>query len=343
MKEIPILFNGEMVRAILDGTKTQTRRPVKFQTEYDKVRLFDGRHFPKYLQGNKWVIDALGNPRKSPFGKPGDVLIPAMEIKGYDNKYAADVFGSIWSKASGEWKKLKSNATSNYLRLTLRLNKKDVNRTVHKLVCTAWYGNAPFKKAVVRHIDGNSLNNAPENLDWGTYSDNWSDRKYHGRGIHSEHQISKLSMEIAHKIRVAHDVGVSISDLARQYQVNHKTVSRVISGETWVEYTDQLPRNMPKAACRIKLKVKRVWVERVQDITNDDAIAEGLCAVTKDGKLTKYGIGDVDGLPFGKGWPWREFTSNPVSAFKKIWNSIYGTWDDNPWVWCCEFQRLEDV
>jgi hypothetical protein len=43
---------------------------------------------------------------------------------------------------------------------------------VHRLVCEAFHGPAPFPKAVVIHLDENALNNRPENLKWGTQKEN---------------------------------------------------------------------------------------------------------------------------------------------------------------------------
>lgn len=77
VKERPIIFSGEMVKAILDGKKTMTRRVVKtqpdFNARYDGVDD-DTNHF--------WeVLDAQGEPTekyipilKCPYGKVGDRL-----------------------------------------------------------------------------------------------------------------------------------------------------------------------------------------------------------------------------------------------------------------------------
>lgn len=43
---------------------------------------------------------------------------------------------------------------------------------VHRLVCEAFHGAAPFDGAVVMHVDENSANNRPENLKWGTQKEN---------------------------------------------------------------------------------------------------------------------------------------------------------------------------
>ncbi|HCI5438011.1 TPA: hypothetical protein NPM40_003166 [Enterobacter roggenkampii] len=65
MTERGMIFNGEMVRAILDGRKTQTRRPVKFPV-IDKNMGCE-------LAGNELAGElAAGNYWNSPFGKPGD-------------------------------------------------------------------------------------------------------------------------------------------------------------------------------------------------------------------------------------------------------------------------------
>lgn len=65
MLERGMIFNAEMVRAILDGRKTQTRRPVRFPV-LDK-------NLGCELAGNELAGElSAGNYLNSAFGKPGD-------------------------------------------------------------------------------------------------------------------------------------------------------------------------------------------------------------------------------------------------------------------------------
>ena len=51
-------------------------------------------------------------------------------------------------------------------------NKHFGNMKVHRLVCEAFHGPAPFARAVVIHLDENATNNQPSNLRWGTQKEN---------------------------------------------------------------------------------------------------------------------------------------------------------------------------
>lgn len=87
IKERPILFSGEMVRAILDGRKTQTRRVVKpqpSQSEYEPESLYISGRTTERQEHNGKVI-AKGSPyyattsviefaKRCPYGQPGDRL-----------------------------------------------------------------------------------------------------------------------------------------------------------------------------------------------------------------------------------------------------------------------------
>lgn len=101
--------------------------------------------------------------------------------------------------------------------------------------------------------------------------------------------------------------------------------------------------HMPRKASRIELRITDIGVERLQDISEEDAIEEGLKALSKDRILFKYGIPDDDGFPgtVDDGWSWQEWKTNPIDAYRKLWESINGAglWDQNPWVWAISFER----
>lgn len=89
----------------------------------------------------------------------------------------------------------------------------------------------------------------------------------------------------------------------------------------------------------ITLEITDVHVERVQDITNDDAIASGAYEVRKVGDDIAHATWTMDGLD------WRYDT--PREAFAATWDSLHAArglgWDVNPWVWVVTFKRAEEV
>ncbi|MGN7818825.1 hypothetical protein ACTJJB_01775 [Chitinophaga sp. 22536] len=85
-KERPILFSGDMVRAILDGRKTQTRRVIKPQPIIDEESgyVYSGDHkhmFKKCFLHSPWQN---GYALLCPYGQPGNILyVKETWIKGH--------------------------------------------------------------------------------------------------------------------------------------------------------------------------------------------------------------------------------------------------------------------
>lgn len=105
--------------------------------------------------------------------------------------------------------------------------------------------------------------------------------------------------------------------MCEQYPVEGKI--RLIAGGDW-----KPPMFMPRWASRITLTVTDVRVQRVQDISEADAVAEGIQAhgdfFTGYGKAADQWMGAYD-------------------SYASLWISIHGTaaWDANPWVWAYSF------
>lgn len=96
--------------------------------------------------------------------------------------------------------------------------------------------------------------------------------------------------------------------------------------------------HMPRAACRILLEITDVRVERLQDISEEQALAEGIVGVPfrpDDGFpiCTGYMVGPDDGKSV--------LETTAAKAFAKLWQSTGGDWDANPWVWVVEFRRVQ--
>lgn len=90
--------------------------------------------------------------------------------------------------------------------------------------------------------------------------------------------------------------------------------------------------HMPRWASRITLNVTGVKVERLQDISEDDAIAEGIAP-------NPVQVGTWIDYPEGSsaaGW------INPRGSFRSLWESIHkpGSWEANPWVAAISFERI---
>ena len=91
--------------------------------------------------------------------------------------------------------------------------------------------------------------------------------------------------------------------------------------------------HMPKEAARIWLKVTNVRVERLQDITEDGAEAEGA--------IDNRGFIHSPENEYDRIYTAREhFIEIWDRTIKKSDLDIYG-WDANPWVWVIEFERCE--
>ncbi len=126
-------------------------------------------------------------------------------------------------------------------------------------------------------------------------------------------------------------------------------------GDGYTEYRkDGNPRShwkpsifMKKEYCRIWLKIKDIRAARLQYISEEDAIAEGV------EQNFNYDTGPIEGEWFK--YPVEQYEDgfpafSAKESFESLWDSINGeprknsldiSWKANPWVWVIEFERIE--
>lgn len=249
VKEKPILFSGPMIRAILDGKKTQTRRVAKL-TEGGHVRL----------GGKRWHPEDLEAVAACPYGKPGERL------------WVREAF---WSKHDTDM--------GDYGVVTANIDCLDLGKEFHPgwdFVATPECQNPPKER-------GGRFEPHPTVEPGGWWfgpPDDWdaTDADHGARG-----RWLFLPWE-------------------KDFYTKHPSI------------------HMPRWMCRIELEIVSVRIERVKQISHDDAVAEGC-----------YRIEPCEAYPNGNAWG--------RAAFSGLWDSINKErglgWDTNPLVWVVEFRR----
>ncbi|MEK9646497.1 MAG: hypothetical protein VW547_13230 [Alphaproteobacteria bacterium] len=123
---------------------------------------------------------------------------------------------------------------------------------------------------------------------------------------------------------------------------------RADDGTTAPRWTPAI--HMPRALSRIDLEVTAVRVERLQDITEEDARAEGVCRENVPAMLPSIAVlaAQAREVIHGTGHTSADPTVWPVARdyrdlFMLAWTAINGeraSWQSNPWVWAIDFKRV---
>jgi hypothetical protein len=255
MKERPILFNAPMVRALLDGSKTQTRLAIKRQPE----------------------------PPRAIYSSPGaDTKITPSLVR------CENGMGVAWRF---EMSKITSDKGS-----TMKVSVMDHEPV--RMVCP--YGN-PGDRLWVR-----------EAFAIETTQDYEGDP-----GI--EPALGPVKWEDDDGYR-----------LIPRYRASEPGTMLMIApsekDEIGMRWKPSI--HMPRWASRILLEITDVRVERLQDISETDALAEGIVRQRDDG----FGLTDTT----------HYHSADPRMSYWSLWEAINGpgSVESNPWVWAVSFKRV---
>lgn len=300
MKDRPILFKAEMVRAILGGRKSQTRRVIKPQPP---------KHWPDYFAKLARGHTSLSLPEvryfrsdntevKCPYGQPGD----EQGTKFRDSSPPSD--GWYWIRWTAH-----DNERQVWLRRFHSLEDEARDGIPDNDVERWLWGTSPFDDPESVCLDVAE----PLDIEWRRPGDRLWVRETWG--------AVWPDMEAA-----------SLKDSIIEYRANLKPGCTDYPGEWPADEARGNPDapkwrpsiHMPRWASRITLEVTGVRVERVQDITLEDMIAEGATPIQED----------------------CYFFDSYAIPFCKLWDSVNAkrgySWEQNPWVWIVEF-RLEQA
>lgn len=102
---------------------------------------------------------------------------------------------------------------------------------------------------------------------------------------------------------------------------------------------------LQKRDARLFLRITNIRVERLQDISEDDACNEGIEIFTHPnadaGDFNCYPRNYMISHKEADGWPYFK-EEQYIESFRSLWISINGekSWNDDPWVWVIEFEKL---
>lgn len=175
----------------------------------------------------KDVIGREGEYEVSNLGRIRSVERVIEQVSRSGNRYERVMKSRVLSPRPG--------TSGRYLYVTMAGKSGTYNESVHSVVAKAFVPN-PENKPEVRHLNGDSFNNFPENLMWGTHKENEEDKKLHGTIAKGEKcGASKITEVMAReiKIKVAGKKRGVIAKVARECGVSRGIVGKIANNKAW--------------------------------------------------------------------------------------------------------------
>ena len=125
---------------------------------------------------------------------------------------------------------------------------------VHREVCGAFHGEAPFEGAQVRHLNGVRTDNRVENLAWGTAAENSADMVRHGNSRRgSRHPWTKYTWEQVSEVRRLAADGLTPRHISERVGVEHTYVYHLITGRARI-HPEQTSKTADREAGSVALR-----------------------------------------------------------------------------------------
>lgn len=121
------------------------------------------------------------------------------------------------------------NGHGGYLYVSISTNGKQRSIPIHTLLLDAFVGERPIGNET-RHLDGNPLNNALDNLCYGSRKENAQDRIKNGKRGYSILRDADVK-DIKYNLHAKQ--GLSIAEIARRYNRGESTIRDIVKGRRW--------------------------------------------------------------------------------------------------------------
>lgn len=269
MKERPILFSAPMVRAILEGRKTQTRRIVKFNGEQPPAWATFAQEHTQMNVKQEWCRSHLFGWSEEQ--TPGE---PLKSLRRWPN-------GKLYPKQK------EVNPVWDWFAIPCPFGKPGDRLWVRE----TWRSGGVFDGKPPRTIAQSCLDAGyprPGAPVW--YEEDQSYRRWGDNDLRDFDGMGEKRVAIF----------------------------------------------MPRWASRLTLEITEVRVQRLQEISAEDALAEGVdCS-----PITAEDVKDLGDTPEAKlALLLLDHGPSPRFAFQMLWSDINGadSWDANPWVWALTF------
>tara|TARA_B100001094_G_scaffold25018_1_gene20963 strand:- start:691 stop:1170 length:480 start_codon:yes stop_codon:yes gene_type:complete len=148
-------------------------------------------------------------------------------VVGLEGKYLVSNVGRVWS--------VRLNAPLSLVLLAGKYPACNINRKMHKvhhLVAEAWHGPRP-EGLLCLHRDDDKLNNTPENLYWGTQSQNMRDCIRNGHRQDQAGTANPSAKLDPDKVRAIRSAEGTCAGIGKQFGIHAQTVSLIKRGKLW--------------------------------------------------------------------------------------------------------------